>query len=124
MTKNVIKYIDDQLINIGINYELGQWNSEIIYPYFVGEYQETEPITEDGLQETDFILNGFTRGDWIDLENDREKIERLFTYNTSILENGSGVDVSYFGSLIIPTNDSQLKRIQINLKIKEWKVNL
>lgn len=123
MTKEVLAFISSQLTEAGINYEYGEWTSDVSYPYFVGEYSESEPMTEDGLHEADFILNGFTKGSWLDLEEAKNKIENVFTFNTSILANGSGVDVSYSGSLIIPTGNAELKRIQINLKIKEWKVN-
>lgn len=122
MTTEVLAYINKELTEAGINYEFGERTSKVVYPYFVGEYQETEPMTEDGLHEVDFILNGFSRGSWLILEEAKNKIEKLFTFNTSILENNSGVDVSYSGSLIVPTGDAELKRIQINLKIKEWEV--
>lgn len=124
MTKTLLKFISDRLESVKINYEYGEWNSEIVYPYFVGEYADLEPYTEDGLQESDFTLNGFTRGDWIDLESAKETIERLFSDSTTILDNGSGINISYSGCLIVPTGDAELKRIQINLKIKEWKVNV
>lgn len=122
MTKTLLKFISDQLESAKINYEYGEWNSEIVYPYFVGEYTDLEPYTEDGLQESDFTLNGFTRGGWIDLETAKETIERLFQDYTTILDNGSGISISYSGCLIVPTGDAELKRIQITLKIKEWKV--
>lgn len=124
MTKTLLKFISDRLESVKINYEYGEWNSEIVYPYFVGEYTDLEPYTEDGLQESDFTLNGFTRGGWIDLESAKETIERLFSDSTTVLDNGSGINISYSGCLIVPTGDSELKRIQINLKIKEWKVNV
>lgn len=122
MTKTLLKFISDQLESAKINYEYGEWNSEIVYPYFVGEYTDLEPYTEDGLQESDFTLNGFTRGGWIDLETAKETIERLFLDRTAILDNDSGISISYSGCLIVPTGDAELKRIQITLKIKEWKV--
>lgn len=122
MTKEAIAYIHDQLISEDINYEFGEWKSHITYPYFVGEYNESEPTSEDGLQEAYFILNGFNRGTLLELENVKETIIRLFNDNATILSNGSGLDVSYAGSLIVPTGDASLKRIQINLKIKEWRL--
>ena len=125
MTNNILKYIDEQLTKASINYEFGEWTADLVYPYFVGEYTEPNVNQESGEHEIDFILNGFSRGDnsILALENARETIEQLFTFNTSILANGSGIDVSYSGSFPIQTEDSELKRIQINLKIKEWKVN-
>lgn len=122
MTKEAIGYINSQLEGAGINYEFGVWTSDIVYPYFVGEYNESDATLEDGLHEADFFLNGFTKGSWLDLENAKETIENVFSGNTTILSNGSGIDVSYAGSLVIPTGDENLKRIQINLKIKEWMV--
>ena len=122
MSLAVLKHIKEKLINGGINYEFGEWKSDIVYPYFVGEYSESPSNEEDGSIESAFILNGFTTGNWLDLENVKETIENLFAYDTSIIENGSGLTVSYNGSLIIPTGDANLKRIQINLSIKEWRV--
>lgn len=123
MTKTLLKFISDKLIGAGINYEFGEWNSEIVYPYFVGEYADLEVYTEDGLQESDFTLNGFTRGSFIELETVKEKIEKLFSNCIELLSNGSGIMISYSGSLTVPTGDAELKRIQISLSIKEWKVN-
>ena len=122
MSKAVLAYVNKQLANEGINYEFGEWKSEPVYPYWVGEYNESQPNEEDGSKESTLFLNGWTTGTWSNLEDDREKIERLFSFNTSILGDGSAVDVSYAGCLIIPTGDATLKRMQINLSIKEWRV--
>lgn len=40
-----------------------------------------------------------------------------------MVEDGSAVAIFYAGSIIVPTGDGELKSIQINLHIKEWKVN-
>lgn len=123
MTKAVLAYIDDLLSNAGIHYEFGEWTSpELVYPYFVGEYSEQGSDTEDGLCEAEFTLNGFGRGSWLTLEDAKETIESVFENATSILPNGSGVSITNAGALIIPTGDAELKRIQISLNIKEWKV--
>lgn len=121
MTETILEYINQQLDSIGVNYEFGEWRSKIVYPYFVGEYAESAPVTEDGLHESSFLLTGFTRGQHLELERAKAKIEKLFTYNSTILKDGSGVDISYAGSTPIPTGDAELKRIQINLSIKEWR---
>ncbi len=124
MTKAALAFINRKLTDSAINYEFGEWTSAIVYPYFVGEYNDAGSNTEDGLSESSFTLNGFTRGTWLDLENSREIIEDLFSDCTTILENGSGIDISYSGALIVPTGDDALKRIQISIKIKEWKVTI
>lgn len=124
MSIEALKFINDKLDENNINYEFMQWSKDIVYPYFVGEYQEAESINEDGLQESTFILSGFSKGSWIGLEQAKEKIEKIFNSLAVILPNGNGMAVFYSGSLVIPTGDEKLKRIQINLQVKEWKVNI
>lgn len=121
MTIESLKFIKEQLELI--NYEFGQWTSNPVpYPYWVGEYNEIESVNEDGLQETTFILTGTTRGSWLELEQDKEKIEQLFKDKIAILPNNNGIAIFYMNSLIVPVDDMELKRMQINLQIKEWKV--
>lgn len=126
MKIEVLKFISDTLTDGGINYEFGEWTSETVpSPYWVGEYEEIEPETEDGLQETSFLLTGTGRNTWFELEVARQKIEKLFsktTGKTAILDE-SGVAIFYDRALIVPTGDAELKRIEIRLTIKEWSVN-
>ena len=124
MSIEALKFINNKLVENGINYEFMQWTNDVVYPYFVGEYQEAESLNEDGFQETTFILNGFSKGSWLNLEQAKEKIEKIFSNVTAILPNGNGIAVFYSNSLVIPTGDAELKRIQINLAINEWKVNI
>lgn len=122
MSIESLKFINDKLDENNINYEFMQWTKDVVYPYFVGEYQEAESLNEDGLQESTFILTGFSNGSWLGLEQAKEKIEKIFNSVTVILPNGNAMAVFYSGSLVVPTGDERLKRIQINLAIKEWKV--
>ena len=125
MSKQVLKIISDAMNSLGLEYDFGTYKKNpVVYPYFVGEYQETEPMTEDGLQETTFLLSGFHRGEWRTLEEAREKIENYFGYGgKAVITEKSGVAAFYAGTLIVPTGDYELTKIQVNLKIKEWKVN-
>lgn len=123
MSKAALKFIADELDELNINYEFGGWSTDPVPdPYFVGEYTEPESLTkeEDGYQEISFILTGTSR-QWILLEEAKAIIEKNIS-KTAILPNGNGIAVFYAGSLIIPTGDAELKRIQINLTIKEWSV--
>ena len=125
MSKQVLKIISDAMNSLGLEYDFGTYKKNpVVYPYFVGEYQETEQMTEDGLQETTFLLSGFHRGEWRTLEEAREKIENYFGYGgKAVITDKSGVAVFYAGTLIVPTGDYELTKIQVNLSIKEWKVN-
>ena len=129
MSKEVLQIIRKAMNSLGLQYGFGEYGGnvegQIVYPYFVGEYMETESTTEDGLQETTFILTGFSRESWETLEEAKEKIEKYFSLSgrVGITSSGSAVAIFYAHSLIVPTGDAELKSIQINLSIKEWKVN-
>lgn len=130
MSKAVLNIIDSAMKSIGLEYGFGEYggnsNGKIVYPYWVGSYTETEPYTEDGLQESTVMITGFSRGSWLDLENGKEKIEKHFNRvsgKVGITSSGNAVAIFYAGALIVPTGDAELKSIQINLSIKEWKVN-
>ena len=126
MTTEMLKAVKSGMEALELNYAFMQWEGEVVYPYFVGEYQEKPPMSEDGLQEATFILSGFTRGEWLDLEAAKEKIENYFDKISGkmvIAEDGSVVAIFYENSLVVPTGEAELKRIDINLSVKEWKVN-
>ena len=118
-----LKFISDHLNAAGIPYEFGEWSSDIQYPYYVGEITEEEPMTEDGAERSTLILNGFHRGKYIDLENDKAKIKQLFHPVCGLRgQTDSGAIAVFYGNAFyVPTGEAELKRIQINLKIKEWK---
>lgn len=120
-----LKFINEQLEAIGIPYEFGEWTSAVRSLYFVGEITENEPFTEDGLEESTLILTGFHRGKYIDLEEVKERIKSHFhPINGLIGQTDNGTIVVFFvGCFYLPTGEAELKKIQINLKIKEWKVN-
>ena len=102
-----------------------EWKEKPKHPYFVGEYQEVPPASEDGLQECDFILTGWTRGSWTDLEAAKEKIENYFDRingKTTMAEK-SAVVIFYDSGFAVPTGEAELKKIEIHLDVKEWKVN-
>ena len=121
MTIESLKYINQALSGV-VNYEFGEWNSEITYPYWVGEYSEQGALDEDGMNETTFMITGTTRGAWLDLENDKNKIKKALHDKIAILPNSNGLAVFFMNTLIVPVEDMELKRMQINLQIKEWEV--
>lgn len=124
MSISALKFISEKLERLKIPYAFEEWTAnEVPDPYFVGEYNEVESTEreENGYQETTFILTGTGRK-WLGLEQAKEIIENNIT-ETAILPNGNGIAVFYSNSFPVPTGDTELKRIQINLTIKEWRVN-
>lgn len=126
MMSDVLNIVGNAMSELGIEYDIGEYSKNpIVYPYFVGEFTATEPVNEDGLHESSFILTGFHRGTWLELIEAQEKIENHFSWMSStpsITADGSAVVVMYAGSRIVPTGDAELKRVQINLQAKEWRV--
>lgn len=119
----ILKTIKDGFTSIGINYEFMEWTSSLIYPYWVSEYEDIGAVNEDGMTESTLILTGTTRGSWLELETMKAQIIAYFEDRRVIADNGNGIVFSFDRALVIPTGEQELKRIQINLQIKEWKVN-
>jgi len=126
MSEAAFAYIDQLMQGLGIPYAFMRWNDKdnpLPDYYFVGDYIEEPSLTkeESGLQPTTFILRGFTRKEWLLLEQAKAKIENA-AMKTAILPNGNGIAVFYDSTSTVPTGDMELKSIKINLKIQEWKV--
>lgn len=119
-----IAYINKQMTVLDIPYEFMEWTQKVVYPYTVGEYSEVVNSGTDGYEESTFMLTVTHRGAWIDLERIKEKIKRHFPpvggrYGKT--KNGA-IAVFYANAFPVPTGDADLKRLQINLSIHEWKV--
>lgn len=130
MSKKALKIISDAMKELGLKYGFMEYKvkkgEKLPETYFVGEYQESAPVNEDGMQENTFIITGFSRGTWLALEDAKEAINNYFNQicgKVVIAEEGSAVAIFYANSLVVPTGDAELKKIQINLDVKEWKVN-
>ena len=57
--EEVLNYLNAELEMVGVPYEFLEWTQAVTYPYFVGEYNEFEPIVESGEFDKTFILTGF-----------------------------------------------------------------
>lgn len=121
-----LKFINDQMDILEIPYEFGEWTSKIKSLYFVGEFTEPESTTEDGKEEPYFILTGFSRGKYIELEEIKERIKKHFhpVYGLRAQLDSGSIAVFYGGAFYVPTGEADLKRIQITLNIKQWKGDL
>ena len=80
MTSDGMKFISDAMASAGIPYEFMEYTSSIndVSSYWVGEYSEAESITEDGLQETQFILTGPARRHGLNLKSKKIKSKNYF----------------------------------------------
>lgn len=121
-----LTFINEQMDSIEVPYEFGEWTSKLKYPYFTGEISEAPITTEDGAEESTLILTGFNRGMFYDLEEIKEKIKKHFNPITGLCAQTDSGSIAVFfdGSFYVPAGEAALKKIQINLKIKEWKGDL
>lgn len=58
----------------------------------------------------------------LELERVKNKIKKINGIR-AILENGSGVALFYDGAYSVPIDEADMRRMQVNLQIKEWRVN-
>ena len=122
MTKEGLNFISSILKPL-VNYHFLYYKTDKVeYPYWVGEYLESEYSEETNYQETTFILTGVTRGSYLELEKQKEIIKKALKDKRAILSNGAGIAVHYDYSMPIRTDDIELQKIQINLTIQEWEV--
>ncbi len=106
-----------------VNYHFLYYKTDNVeYPYWVGEYLESEYSAETNYQETTFILTGVTRGNYLELEKQKEIIKKTLKDKRAILSNKTGIAVYFDYSMPIRVDDIELQKIQINLTIQEWEV--
>ena len=127
MTRTALKIIEKAMKTLGLEYGFLRYNKRpVVYPFWVGSYQESPPVSESGHSTSSFSLTGNHRGTWDDLEAQKEQIEKYFNKvsgKTVMAEDGSAVAIFYANTLILPSMDAEIKRIQINFDIHEWSVN-
>ena len=121
-----LQFINEQMALIEAPYAFGEWASKVTYPYFVGEITEDPIISEDGAEESTLILTGWDRGSLLSLEEIKKKIKEHFHPICGLRSDTDSGSIAVFfeSSFPIPSGEEGLKKIQINLKIKEWKGDL
>ena len=77
-------------------------------------------VNESGQMNVTFILNGWTKGSWLDLEKIKEQIADSLR-SVVITVDGYGVGIFYGNATPIPEEDAELKRIQITLDVRVWR---
>ena len=119
----VLQFMNAQMDSLAIPYEFGEWTSAVSYPYTVGECTEVPVMVEDGSEEHSFILTVFHRGQYMALEEIKEKLKKHFhpVHGLRAAVEGGTIAAFYGGAFYIPTGEADLKKLQVNLTIKTWK---
>ena len=123
MTRESLAFIASTLFKAGIRYAYQRWNGKGADMYWIGSYVEQQYLPEDQSQTTLFILDGFsTSGSWSRLEAEKETVKALFSDVRELLTSESGISVRVESVQTIPTGTADVKRIEIQLLVKEWRV--
>lgn len=126
MTEDALKVIDKSMNAMQIPYSFDTWKGKPPDLYYTGEYQETpsDNQIETGYEESLFTLTGFARGNnaVMELERTKETIKRNIN-QTAVLPNGNGIAVFYNIGYPVDTGVADIKRMDIKLTVKEWRVN-
>lgn len=120
MNEIILTLIAKIAAELGLNYAFLRWNGEPVYPYFVGEYTDAGEAAENGRSSVSFLLTGFTRGSWLELETVKTAIINKLRCYTGLFE-GYGYAITYSNSAPVPEEDEELKAIQIYLDVNVWR---
>lgn len=137
---DLLTYIAEQMDAISVPYAYGVWQDTVTYPYFVGNYDETEYRYEDACSSGTFTLDGWSRGSsaMIQLKSAVERIKEAFENKIECVEDAWKWDPLYFpfgkvsdtsktffirygGVQSIPSGEEGLYRVQVTLFVNEWK---
>lgn len=124
MTLEAIKFINEKLSEV-IPYEFNLWTDEITYPYWVGEVGETQINRELGEETTSVFVTGTTKGSFSDLEKQKSLIEKVIPRIDGAFKKVSDshiIRVYFNGCSPTPTDNNNIKRLQITLEVKEWRL--
>lgn len=118
--KAILSFINDKMKELGCPYEYGEWTGEISYPYFVGEYQETDFRFEDNRTDGVFTLDGWSRNSKVGLMEWADKIKEFFDDLTAIRDDRCFF-IRYSGTIPAPSGEADLYKVTITLNTNEWK---
>lgn len=118
----MLKKFNEIMESLNLNYEFDKMTqSPPVYPYWVGEYSDTEEMNEDGQRQGTIILNGFSRNDKLTLERDKDKIRRFFQKDPYCHIDSGGILFGYGGAFDIREENDELSRTQITIPYKKWR---
>ena len=117
---DMLEFISEQLDQLGIPYEFGEWTGKVNYPYFVGSFNEIEHRFEDGYTGGLLTLDGWSRGSKLPLVEANDKIKKMFE-DLRAVQDGTAFFITFGDSLMLSTGEEELYRITITLNTNEWK---
>lgn len=129
MISEFLEIISREMKKIEVPYALHRWTGIVPNLYAIGEFMELPQTTEDFACEYTMMITitARERVPFATLDIYRDKIEQVFdpieglrekTYDNPSV---NSVAIFYENAFLIETGEANLMRMQINLRIKQWK---
>lgn len=126
MTTELLAAVHAQMQEAGVPYQYGVYRTEGALPevYAVGHYSGSPVTEESGMLSGTFLLT-LVGTSWAKLEQAHEKIRCSFPRigGHRVFREAYGIVICYDNAVAVPCDDAAIKKIQVNLKCKEWSVN-
>ena len=128
MIADFLTIINREMKKIEVPYALHRWTGTVPNLYAIGEFMESPRTTEDFACEYTMMITITARERvlFATLEMYRDMIEQVFDPIEGLREktysgSGGSVAIFYENAFLIETGEANLMRMQINLRIKQWK---
>lgn len=119
MEKELLATFKDALDSLDINAAFRVYKGKT-YPYMTYEYYETGVSHEDGGTNGEFLCEIWTRKEFAELIDIKEKLKQHFK-QLNILVGNNAYHFDYVSSAPDETGDSELQKLQVNIATKYWK---
>lgn len=125
MTEILLESVTEGMKSIGVPYQYEIYYADGKLPdiYAVGHVSGSPVTEESGMMSGTFLLT-LVGTSWTELEKANQKIRKAFPAVSGYTKSSddSLVLLFYDSALSVPCDDGKIKKIQINLKYKEWNV--
>ena len=119
----ILEVLNKEMEKLNINYSFMRYVCDIPqYPYFVGEYLETDFSTEEQKTTGQITIEGWSRKNVSELIAIKEILKRHFN-EFSIVKDGYTVVIHYDNGSVIDSGESDLFKVSMRLSFKEWNLN-
>lgn len=113
----VLTVLKNEFDSMNIPYTFDEWDREIELPQFIGEISEVPTTDEDGKNEYSFILTGYATS-YSELFTFAEQLRNKYKIPYIV----DKVVIKYDNMTTIDNGTEDLKQIQVNLTIKDWRM--
>ena len=116
----VLKALKNEFKALDIPYSYDDWETDVVLPYFVGDWSEVTTNNEDGKREFSFTLTGEDMDSYTNLYRVVEILKNTYKQSKKIkLDDGLMVMI-YNRTFNVPVEAERVKRTQTEFTIYFW----